>query len=105
MIIKNIKIDGNEYSFGASGGTPLRYRVLTGRDIISDMQNFDTDNINTEALENLAFVMYTQANPEEDVSKLDFLDKFTMMGLFEAYPDIVNLWTENTKTTTKAKKK
>ena len=105
MITKNIKIDGAEYTFGASGGTPLRYRTLTGRDVIADMQNIDTDHLNTEALENLAYVMYVQANPEEDVSKLDFLDKFTMMGLFEAFPEIVALWTENTETKSKSKKK
>ena len=105
MITKKVTIDGQEITFGASGGTPLRYRILTGRDVIADMQTFDTDRINTDTLENLAYVMFCQANQDEEISKLDFLDKCSMMGLLEAYPAIMELWTANTVTTSKAKKK
>lgn len=105
MIIKKIKIDGTEYLFGASGDTPRRYRILTGRDLIKDFQSMSSDDIDSEVLENLAYTMYLQANPAEDKTIDEFLNMFSLLGLYSSYGEFISLWSTNTGGTSKSKKK
>lgn len=105
MDSKVIKIDGQDVKVRVSGATPIFYRKLTGRDLIKDMQGLSAEEVDFEVLGNMAFTMFKQANPEYSGTALDWLDQYSMMGVYSALPELINLWVENQQTTVKSKKK
>lgn len=127
---KTITIDGREITFRATARTPRLYRMLTGRDMITDMSKLrksfieaqknkkkenDEDvsgtfgGLSTSDLiifEDLAYVMARHANPDiEQQTPDDWLDTFNMFDIFDILPEIMDLWNLNNATTSEPKKK
>jgi len=116
---KIIKIDDKDVNFKATARTPRLYRSLVGRDMIVDMNklqkaytdkekgeiaNFDV--LDLQIFEDTAYVMAYQANPEmKEKTPDEWLDTFDMFSIYEILPQILDLWLQNTKTTSSAKKK
>jgi len=116
---KIIKIDDKDVNFRATARTPRLYRSLVGRDMIVDMNklqkaysdknkneiaNFDI--LDLQIFEDTAYVMAYQANPEmKEKTPDEWLDTFDMFSIYEILPQILELWVQNTKTTSSAKKK
>lgn len=105
MITKNVAIGDKVVTFGASAGTLRRYRDLTGRDLLGDLQGIDTKKLNTAVLENMAYVMAKQANPEMTEGIDEWLDQFDMVEFMQALPAVLELWANNNVTVSKPKKK
>lgn len=105
MITKEVCIGDKKVLFGASAGTLRRYRVLFGGDLIAEMQKLDTNKVNTDVLEKLAYVMAKQANPdmEEDID--EWLDQFGTVEFMGALNEIIALWIQNNETASTSKKK
>ena len=76
-VTKNIEIDGKPVEFKASAAIPRIYRNKFGRDVYKDLmvlndaikdqdeQASTLDGFSLEMFEDLAFVMYTAAHPDE----------------------------------------
>lgn len=110
-IRKIIKIGGIDVDMKTSADTPRAYRHIFGRDIFQDMNRLNLnmkkgslDTGNTEVLENIAYVMAKQANPDiPDIN--DWLEQFNTFDIFTASKDIISLWGINNKTMISPKKK
>ena len=126
---KRITIDGREITFRATARTPRLYRMLTGRDMITDMSKLrksfikaqknkkkenDEDDSGTFGLstsdliifEDSAYVMARHANPDiEQQTPDDWLDTFNMFDIYDILPEIMDLWNLNNATTSEPKKK
>ena len=76
-VTKKIEIDGNQVEFKASAAIPRIYRNRFGRDVYKDLATLsdavgandqeasNLDNFSLEMFEDLAFVMYAAAHPDE----------------------------------------
>lgn len=115
---KTVVIDGKEVKFRATARTPRLYRVLVGRDMISDMNRlrkaFDPnkaeesnlDMLDLQIFEDTAYIMARHANPDMPEKTADeWLDTFNMFSIYEVLPHILELWALNTKQTSVSKKK
>lgn len=121
MAEKIIKIDGKEVRIKATASTPRRYRDLFHRDMIMDMEHLvkvvkkgknkiGLSSIAPEDLElfeNVAFTMVKQADPENKAKTPDeWMDTFDgVLSIYEAMPQIMELWVQNNKSLVTAKKK
>lgn len=106
MITKIIKIGEKDYLFGASGDTPRRYRLMFHADVFSQFEKLSNGNLDMTVIEQLAFVMYKQANPTSEFADIgDWLDTFEPMDLYKIAPQLFDLWMNNNKSTSKSKKK
>ena len=106
---KNIVIDGKEYRLVANGATPRKYRSLFRSDIfggISTAVNAQGEILNSEVFENLAFCMALQGGSvPEDMKIDDWLATLSSpLAIMEAATQILELWTEETTTTSIGKK-
>lgn len=114
---RDIKVGSKTVKMKASAATPRLYRVEFNRDIFSDMQKMQTaveqsdENaslIPVEMLttfENVAYIMAKQANEGKKFPKIDeWLDSFEMFNIYEALPQIIELWGENKATASNSKK-
>ena len=115
---RDIKVGSKTVKMKASAATPRLYRVEFNRDIFSDMQKMQTaveqsdenaSEIPVEMLttfENVAYIMAKQANEGKKFPKIDeWLDSFEMFNIYEALPQIIELWGENKATAPNSKKK
>lgn len=116
---KIVTIDGREVKFRATARTPRLYRAIIGRDMIIDMNNlsksfkkiqsddemsFSADDL--QIFEDAAYVMARHANPDINERTADeWLDSFDMFSIYEILPELLILWGENNRTTSRAKKK
>lgn len=100
-----IKIGSVEVPMKASAGTPLRYRLEFGEDILIKLQQMSKENPDTEGIMKLAYVMAKQANPELKEEFMEWLDQFDYVSFLEASKEILSLWIKNSKTASKSKKK
>lgn len=122
MLKKTIIIDGKQVPMRASASTPRLYRIKFGRDLIKDMQSLQTKSKSNEeftvedltVFENLAFLMAYTADVDENGNHLgnvpnsveDWLDGFDgLFDIYEALPQIFELWGLNVAETSTAKKK
>ena len=116
-VTKKIEIDGNPVEFKASAAIPRIYRNKFGRDVYKDLmvlndaikdQNEDAstlDGFSLEMFEDLAFVMYAAAHPDEHYDSPDeWLDNFQTFSIYQILPELIDLWGMNTKTTVPAEK-
>lgn len=119
---KTINIEGREIKFRATARTPRLYRMITNRDMIKDMNNlmqaFQKTTANNEnalsqlttehlmIFEDSAYVMARHANPDmPEKSADDWLDTFEMFDIYSIFPELIELWIQNTATTAIPKKK
>ncbi len=116
-VTKKIEIDGNLVEFKASAAIPRIYRNRFGRDVYKDLATLsdavgandqeasNLDNFSLEMFEDLAFVMYAAAHPDEHYDSPDeWLDNFQTFSIYQILPELIDLWGMNTKTTVPAEK-
>lgn len=109
---RKVEFMGHEVTLENNALLPRMYRHKFGRDLIVDMQKLvngyqkDPDNLNTEVLENIAWLMLKTGGepvgdtPEEWLAGLD--DPF---AVYEIIGDVIDLWAAGRVTTSKVKKK
>lgn len=128
---KEILIDDIPVLFRADASIPRLYRIHFGRDVFADMgelikqaaldksaeeiakqnpeeleKDIDISKMNTEALENIAYIMAYHADRENTADNIeDWLAQFGIMSLVGVLPQILDLWGLNTKSTSDVKKK
>ena len=114
-MFKEVKIGNITVPMLANGATPLRYKMIFHKDLISEFQDA-TENAEKamESLPELAFIMAMTAKSKDgkqDLSKLnlnlymEWLEQFDPMDLPMASEQIVNLYLGNTVTSSEPKKK
>ena len=107
-INKIIKIDGIEIPMRASASSPRTYRQVFGKDLFMELDKLrnayaNEGEVDLEVIENMAYLFAYQAN--EEIPDIDtWLDQFVMTSIYEALPQILELWGENEKTNSKEKK-
>lgn len=113
MIKKTINIDGSEVVFGASAGLPRLYRRLYGREIYSDLKALaaalgtDDDGLAGGAMgiiEDLAYAMHKHGDAEAETED-EWLAKYDVLAIYQALPEILDLWARNNMGTAVPKKK
>ena len=116
-VTKKIEIDGNPVEFKASAAIPRIYRNKFGRDVYKDLMvlndaikdqdedAYNIDGFSLEMFEDLAFVMYAAAHPDEKYDSPDeWLDQFNTFSIYQILPETIELWGMNIKTTVTARK-
>lgn len=109
---KVIKINGVDVKFRADASTPRMYRVMFSRDAFRDMSDLmecysksgRLPENGLETLENIAYCMAKQADPEVP-EIMDWLAQFGMMDIYRHMMEIIELWGFNMKTSSTPKKK
>ena len=104
MIVKNILIDGKKVKFRASATIPRLYIQLTKN---SDKNKKDDggDIENLELFENVAYIMAKHADPAQPDTPEEWLEQFNVLSLYQALPDIIELWRLNNMSVAESKKK
>lgn len=115
---KIVEIDGREVKFRATARTPRLYRMLVGRDMITDMNKLmkayqrkkedeeDLDIIDLQIFEDVAYIMARHADPDiKEKTADEWLDTFNMFSVYVVLPHILDLWALNTRQTSQSKKK
>ena len=63
------------------------------------------DGFSLEMFEDLAFVMWSAAHPDEKYDSPDeWLDQFNTFSIYQILPELIDLWGMNIKTTVPARK-
>lgn len=111
---KEIKIGDVNVPMIANAATPLRYKMIFGKDLISQFQ--DTEENTSKGIDSiteLAFIMAKAAEAKEgkaDMDKLnqsifvEWLEKFEPMDIPMASEEIVGLYMGNALTSVEPKK-
>ena len=109
---KVIQVGDTEVKFKATASTARRYRERFGSDIFVDINKLvpslssGTLEAGTlEVFENIAYTMAKQADESIPDDPDEWLDGFEMLPFFQVLPQIVELWSQNTMTLEKPKKK
>lgn len=120
---KIINIDGKDIKFRATARTPRLYRAIIGRDMIQDMaklrksfnvvekakeeekEEVGLSVLDLQIFEDTAYIMARHANSEIEQTADEWLDSFDMFSIYEILPQLLDLWAQNNKQTSKAKKK
>lgn len=112
---KEIKIGGITVPMLANGATPLRYKLVFGKDLMTEFQGAMNDSSKAmDSLPELAFIMAKAAEAKDGKTDmnclnqdiyLDWLERFEPMDIPMASEEIVNLYSGNMETKSEAKKK
>lgn len=125
MTEKMVKVGGTEVRMRASALIPRLYRFKFGRDMISDMKLLQKDAkayVDAAAagdtssaeftvedftvFENVAYMMAKHADPSVPSDIEAWLEQFDgVLDIYEALPDIFDLWAANQMTTSVPVKK
>ena len=110
-----IKVGGINVPMIANAATPLRYKQLFGKDLLTEFHGVEENEAKAvESIPELAFIMAMTAKSKDgkqDLSKLnlnlymEWLEQFDPMDLPMASEQIVNLYLGNTVTISEPKKK
>lgn len=121
-MIKNIIVGNNTVKMKATAGTPRLYRITFKRDIFKDMEQLQKSFKGNEQMpiedltvfENVAYIMAKQADYDDSGARLynvpdtadEWLDGFDgIFSIYEALPQILELWGDNIVTMSESKKK
>lgn len=117
---KTITIDGTPVKLKSTALTPRLYMTIYGKDMIKDLYKLkDTVTVDDETGEatmtadavdiftRAAFVMAKQAGDPSTagVTYEDWLDQWSIFGIYQVLPEIYTLWGLSTRTSVQAKKK
>ena len=109
---KTINIGGQDLVIESNALLPRLYRKEFGRDLMMDMRKLseryqaDPDNIDTEVLENVTWLMLKAGGNDVGSSVEEWLgDLDDILTVYLAMPEVVDLWVGSQKTTSKPKKK
>ena len=111
---KEIKIGEHNVPMIANAATPLRYKMIFNKDLISQFQNTEENTSKgIDSITELAFIMAKAAEAKEgksDMNKLNqdvfvaWLEQFEPMDIPMASEDIVGLYMGNALTSSEPKK-
>lgn len=124
---KTIIVGGKEIKMKASALVPRLYRFKFGRDMLSDLsklekafnkkqdlpkdateeeiQEAELSALDLTIFENTAFVMAKLGDPEAVPETVDaWMDEFEIFSIYEALPQILELWKMSNQTTAVPKK-
>lgn len=114
-MFKELKIDDIYVPMLANGATPLRYKLIFGKDLIAEFQDAENNAAKvTNCIPELAFIMAKAAEAKDgraDMSTLNqedfmcWLEQFSPMGVTMAAEEIVDLYMGNAQTSVEPKKK
>lgn len=118
---KDIIVGGKTVRMRATAAIPRLYRIKFRRDIMKDMQKLqkaagDTEEYTVDDLEmfeNIAYIMAKHGDVDSDGNVIgnvpdsveDWLDAFETFSIYEALPQIIELWGMNIETESTSKKK
>jgi len=109
---KTINIAGQDLVIESNALLPRLYRKEFGRDLMIDMRKLseryqkDPDNIDTEVLENVTWLMLRSAGNDVGESVEGWLAGLDdIMSVYMAMSEVVDLWLGSQKTTSRPKKK
>lgn len=107
-IERTIQIDGQEVKLKSSAALPRLYRIKFKRDILVDMkrleksynknQNEDKafERLDLEIFENVAYIMAFAADRKNTPDNIyAWLDKFNSFSIYEVFPVIAEMWSDN----------
>ena len=108
---REIKIGERTLPMSANGATPIRYRMIFGKDLISEFQNVENNySVAIDTISELAFIM-SQAGSNADMDKLNknayvtWLEQFEPFDITNAAEAIVDLYMGNAQVSSEVKKK
>lgn len=120
-IEKTINAGGTEIKMRASALIPRLYRAKFGRDMVTDLRRLqgnlkavlddDTNEKNLDVIdltifEDVAWIMAKHADPAVPSDPDEWLESIPgVMSVYECLPEILELWTQNTATTSAPRKK
>ena len=109
---RTINIGGQDLVIESNALLPRLYRKEFGRDLMMDMRKLseryqaDPDNIDTEVLENVTWLMLKAGGNDVGSSVEEWLGGLDdILTVYMAMPEVVDLWVGSQKTTSKPKKK
>lgn len=109
---KTINIAGQDLVIESNALLPRLYRKEFGRDLMVDMRKLaeryqaDPDNIDTEVLENVTWLMLKAGGNDVGDSVDEWLASLDdILTVYTAMTDVVELWAGSQKTTSRPKKK
>lgn len=117
-IKKTVSIDGIDVPLKASAAVPLLYRTKFRRDIFIDFakiqksirgedgeENEEASIDAMDVIEKIAYVMAKHADPQGVPDSIeDWLDQFSMLGVYSIMTEIFELWGANIETKSVSKK-
>lgn len=113
-MFKEVKIGDKSVPMLANGSTPIRYRMLFSKDILSEFQAIQNDSTKTETIGELGYVMAMQSKANEgkfDLVKLNtndyikWLEQFDPFDIEMAAEDIIGVYIGNMASSSIPKKK
>lgn len=110
---KIIRIDEKDVKFKTTADTVRLYRQTFRRDLLLDFQQIYKEASSggqwsaeaQEILEDFAYTAAKQADATVPDDPGKWLDNFEMLSIYLAWPQLVELWTTSTTTTSESKKK
>ena len=105
-IFKEITIDNKKVKFKASAAIPRLYRNKFSRDIYMDLlvlekiskSKGEVDVESLEIFENIAYIMAFHANNKISGNVTEWLEQFSTFSIYQVLPELIQLWTKNTRT-------
>jgi len=108
---REIKIGQASVPMSANGATPIRYRMVFNKDLISEFQKVENNYaIAIDTISELAFIM-AKAGEKADMDKLNqnayvaWLEQFEPFDITNAADAIVDLYMGSSQTSSEVKKK
>ena len=108
---REIKIGKSTVPMSANGATPIRYRMVFGKDLLSEFQRVDNNySIAIDTISELAFIMAKSAE-KTDMDKLNksayvnWLEQFEPFDITNSANEIIDLYMGNEITMSEVKKK
>lgn len=113
---KTITIGNKDVKVRSSGAIPHIYRRMFGQDLFLGMDalakrlNGKTGNVemtseDIELLERLAYCFAKHADPAVPDDLEEWLAGFEIMDVYQVFPEVMLLWSEENVSTSKLKKK
>lgn len=110
---KVININGKDYTFKASGLTPILYADKFNGDMIVDMDRLTKEYGAGESLPpnmlslfaKMAYIMNKQGDPAVSDDFYEWLDALEIFDIYEVLPQILELWNMNQSTKSTQKKR
>ena len=109
MLEKIVTVGGQEVKFRSSATIPRLYRIKFKRDIFKDLSRLEASYSrkknedgsfaieDLEIFENVAYIMAWHADPTIPGTIEEWLDEFEMFSIYQALPEILELWGANTE--------
>lgn len=108
---REIKIGQHTIPMSANGATPIRYKMVFGKDLMREFQNVENNySLAIDTISELAFIM-AQAGNKADMDKLNqkayvaWLEQFETFDITNSADAIVDLYLGNAETSSEVKKK